>query len=90
MYHINVDGFIKDIINIYGEDSSTYNIIIEILDKHIHEDKEETAMWERKENDISYWYECSNCGEEAPKSQYGSTMFSNYCPECGRKMIEQD
>ena len=45
------------------------------------------SKWERKEDDVSYWYECSNCGERPLyNAYYESECLSDYCPWCGAKM----
>lgn len=50
----------------------------------------EKAKWARKENDICYWFECSNCGGWPPKSYWGYEWFSHYCPSCGKPMDEPE
>ncbi len=69
--------------------------IQQIKDDLVREAREQTASgyepivyakWERKENDICYWYECSNCGEEPPHSEYGQEYYSPRCPACGAHM----
>lgn len=44
------------------------------------------AKWIKIEDDICYWYGCSNCKEEVLKNRYGYDLFSCYCPNCGAKM----
>ena len=44
------------------------------------------AKWVRKEDSISYWYECSNCGCRPPKSRYGQDWYCDWCPDCGAAM----
>lgn len=46
------------------------------------------AKWIRKEDDICYWYECSNCGCDIPQNRYHNDWFSNWCPDCGAAMVE--
>lgn len=53
----------------------------------------DAAKWMRKDSDICYWYECSNCGGETPRNRWGTDWFSAYCPSCGKPMnetIEED
>ena len=46
----------------------------------------EEAKWAKRCNEICYWYECSNCRGEVPRSPWGSHWFSAYCPSCGFPM----
>ena len=42
--------------------------------------------WVRVENDDSYHYECSRCGERPLYSKYGDVVLSGTCPMCGARM----
>lgn len=42
--------------------------------------------WIKKESETTYWYECSECGEEPLRDGYGQRAFSRYCPNCGAHM----
>ena len=42
--------------------------------------------WIRVENDDSYHYECSRCGERPLYSRYGDVVLSGTCPMCGARM----
>ena len=44
------------------------------------------GKWIKKTDDVSYWYECSECSERPPYGRYKETLFSDYCPYCGAKM----
>lgn len=46
------------------------------------------AKWIKKNDDICYWYECSNCGCYIPQNRYHNDWFSNWCPDCGAAMVE--
>ena len=46
--------------------------------------------WVRVENEESYHYECSRCGERPLYSRYGDVVLSGVCPMCGAKMEVQD
>lgn len=41
--------------------------------------------WVKAENDVCYWYVCSECGGR-PAHQFRYDFFSPYCPHCGAKM----
>ena len=43
------------------------------------------GRWARKEKNLVYWHECSECGERPLKSN-GYYCQSTYCPFCGAKM----
>ena len=44
------------------------------------------GKWVRMEDDVVYWYACSECKKRIPKTEYGNDAWSNYCPNCGTKM----
>lgn len=44
------------------------------------------GKWVRMEDDVVYWYACSECKKRIPKTEYGNDAWSNYCPNCGAKM----
>ena len=49
--------------------------------------------WVRVEDEESYHYECSRCGERPLYSRYGDVVLSGVCPLCGadmRKMEETE
>ena len=48
------------------------------------------GKWVRVENEESYHYECSRCGERPLYSRYGDVVLSGVCPMCGAKMEVQD
>lgn len=41
--------------------------------------------WTQAENDVCYWYVCSECGGR-PAHTFRYDFFSPYCPHCGAKM----
>ncbi len=49
-------------------------------------EKVKHGFWKREDNDVCYWYVCSECRDEIPRNKYGSWSFQNYCPNCGAKM----
>ena len=48
--------------------------------------EERLGQWVRREDEITYWYECSICHNDPPRNNYGHEYFSLYCPACGAKM----
>ena len=48
------------------------------------------GKWERREDGIFYWYECSECSEHPPYDKYHNMWLSEYCPHCGAKMDGKD
>lgn len=46
------------------------------------------AMWVRKENHMTYWYECSHCGNKPLRNEWKEEVYSSYCPHCGATMLE--
>lgn len=42
--------------------------------------------WVRKEGELTYWYECSECGYRPHIENY--PYLSDFCPNCGVKMME--
>ena len=50
---------------------------------------DDLAVWEYVEDEMKSWYRCSKCRVHNPKTQWLSQWFSPYCPNCGRKMLEE-
>lgn len=46
------------------------------------------GRWERKESDLSWWYECSECGESPLFDPYEHEVRTPFCPWCGARMEE--
>lgn len=44
------------------------------------------GFWKKEIEDGMYWYVCSECGSEVPKTRYKSDLFSAFCPHCGAVM----
>ena len=44
------------------------------------------GKWVRKESDLSWWYECSECGESPLFDPYADEVQSPFCPWCGAEM----
>ena len=44
------------------------------------------GRWIRKESDLSWWYECSECGESPLFDPYEHEVRSPFCPWCGAEM----
>ena len=44
------------------------------------------GKWIRMEDDVVYWYACSECKKRIPKNQFGFDYYADYCPNCGAKM----
>ena len=44
------------------------------------------GRWERKESDLSWWYECSECGESPLYNPYSDEVLTPFCPWCGAEM----
>lgn len=47
------------------------------------------AYWKKEVEDGMYWYVCSECGGEIPKTRYKSDFFSDFCPHCGAQMDQE-
>ena len=50
-----------------------------------------TGHWEQYGNSWEDKYKCSECGKEQPKILCGERIigyWSDYCPNCGAKMVE--
>lgn len=48
------------------------------------------AHWKRCEDEVCYWFECSNCGNGPLYTRYKQELLSDYCPYCGCLMLEED
>jgi len=44
------------------------------------------CRWERKESELSWWYECSKCGESPLFDPYEHEVRTPFCPWCGAEM----
>lgn len=48
------------------------------------------GKWVKTDNGVCYWYECSLCHERTPFGEYKNEWFSDYCPNCGARMDEEE
>ena len=48
------------------------------------------GRWVRKESDLSWWYECSECGESPLYDPYENEVRTPFCPWCGARMEEEE
>ena len=48
------------------------------------------GRWVRKESDLSWWYECSECGESPLFDPYENEVRTPFCPWCGARMEEEE
>jgi len=44
------------------------------------------GKWTRRESDLSWWYECSECGESPLFDPYENEVRTPFCPWCGAEM----
>lgn len=55
---------------------------------------QKTGKWITKSNIKPYytiwWYECSECGQRPLQDGYGQEAFSDYCPNCGARMVGEE
>ena len=63
-------------------------LVLAIIDNQPAADVAEVmhGKWVRMEDDIIYWYACSECKVNIPKTEYGNDYWSDYCPRCGAIM----
>lgn len=72
------------VADILGDDRTLEAIIDDVPTADVREVIH--AKWIKKEDSISYWYECSNCGCRPLKSRFGQDVHSSFCPDCGATM----
>lgn len=53
------------------------------LDEKLDEVEQKKGEWERNDDGIMIWWECSECHHDA---WYDREELTNYCPNCGAKM----
>lgn len=69
-----------------NEDLTTaHNMAIKAL-----EQGPKMGKWIRKEDNICWWYVCSECGQEPLESKWAYYVLSQFCPKCGAKMAESE
>lgn len=44
------------------------------------------GKWLRNESDLSWWFECSKCGESPLYNPYADEVLTSFCPWCGAEM----
>lgn len=86
--YIDADKAIKDYFHYGIEHSYDATDLEEILNECPAADVAEVrhGRWITKGQDIF----CSVCGEESAHTWCGASKFSNYCPNCGAKMVNED
>ena len=47
------------------------------------------GKWKRKESDLSWWFECSECGESPLFDPYENEVRTPFCPWCGAEMQDE-
>ena len=47
------------------------------------------CKWTRRESDLSWWYECSECGESPLFDPYENEVLTRFCPWCGAEMQDE-
>lgn len=48
------------------------------------------AKWIKVTNGGSYWYACSYCGHDVPRNTWNRYWFSDWCPNCGAKIYDDE
>ena len=50
--------------------------------------QQNTSVWIKKYDKYRlYWYECLHCEGKPLKDKDGEIVFSEYCPHCGKLML---
>ena len=80
-----IDFFVRLVDNAPTEKVDSYAMGYQDGVRKVLSEGKKPGTWKRVEDDVSYWYECSICGER-PLHYYESECLSDYCPNCGAKM----
>ena len=66
-------------------EDTTWEVVAVVEPKEL---KDTEAKWQRVDGDPGMdFYVCSNCGISALNDQYGQSVDSLFCPNCGKRMI---
>lgn len=84
--YINPIDLKRDLLvaNLLGQDKTLGKIIDDVPSADVRENIH--AKWERAENHMFYWYECSHCKHKPLRNEYEEEVYSSYCPYCGAIM----
>lgn len=73
------------VVNVHGDDP----VCRHFKDQERFVERAE-GFWKKEVEDGMYWYVCSECGSEVPRTRYKSDLFSAFCPHCGAVMKDLD
>lgn len=94
---IDADVMVRDLKKLSAKQSKRYGqndisvtmtnaIIADIESIPTVEPQRIKGRWVRKESDLSWWYECSECGDSPLFDPYEHEVRSPFCPFCGSDM----
>lgn len=83
-----------DDTDVVGVERAKYEWGLGLIESYIADIKElpsaqpqcTKGRWLRKESDLSWWYECSECGESPLFDPYENEVLTRFCPWCGADM----
>lgn len=80
-HNLNVAEYIKD----------NFTDVWEQAEKELEvPSTERKGKWIKQEDEQCWWYECSECGHLPPKDTFKQEWLSNFCPNCGARMVGED
>ncbi len=88
---IDADAFGCFLLGKMGFNPVSAEMVLQWMDEYIKKNTIDAVevvhgRWVKQVENGMYWYVCSECGEEVPKTRYKHDFFSDYCPNCGAKM----
>lgn len=79
-----------ELYDIFDDNKEIKNELHKIYDKinalQAEQPQRIKGKWKRKESDLSWWYECSECGESPLFDPYEHEVRTPFCPWCGADM----
>lgn len=89
-----IEAIRKSVSKSETEDSLCYNLGLGVAEEVVNSlpsAEPKTGEWVRKDDELFFWYECSECGNKPMANRFSyREERSAFCPHCGARMLGED